>query len=151
MARDPEQSWQEDPSRLPAVVRRLEREHTPALNLDRALLRLHFQRPILAGVADPDRPLRDQMTEFDSLRQLGFNVTREVSDAAAARVCRPLSAVVDSVGGDFDVQRACEKLSHIVDGVLYANDWRQLATRCWRGGGSSTCRIGPAMWYVDTT
>lgn len=152
MARyDDDRSWTEDPARLPSVVARLEREHSPSSNLDRQLLRLYYQRPLLSGVVDADRPLRDQLSTFDSLRAQGFNLTREVVDAASARVCRPLTAVVDSVGGDFAVQRACEQLSAILDGVLQSVEWPEVAARCWGGGGSSTCRLGPAMFWVDTT
>src|ERR1043166_652651 len=138
-------SWVDDPAQLEATINRLRQEHAAARSLDKTLLRLYYQRPV-TSTADPMRPYAEIST-FETLQQLGFGLTREVIDADVAQICRPLQAKVAPQAADFQVQRSCEHLSRLVDGIMDVTEFLQVATRAYKDGELVTA--GWVKWFVD--
>ena len=142
---DTRSEWTSDPQSLAGVVDSAKRENSARVLLDKCLLRLYYQRPVSA-VPDPMRPYQELST-FETLQQLGFNLTREVIDAAAALICQPMRAVVQPVGSDYDLFRSCEVLTKLVDGIFDASDFMSVATQAFIDGSITT--VGAVKWFVD--
>lgn len=146
MDMDGKRTWVEDPHLLRQTFDSLEREHSSRIMLDKLCRRLYFDLPIATDY-DPSLPYRE-FGQFETLQQLGFNLTREVIDASAATVCQRLKATVEPVGADLDTERACLDLSAGVAGVLdIAKFWDRLAPIAHRDGSASS--LGTILWYTD--
>lgn len=134
-------SWPQKPEVIPRIVDQLKGEHAMRLLLDKTLLRLRFQRPIVTG-------LSDRFSSSDTLSQLGFNTVRKVIDAARSRVCRPLRPVVMPVGADFQLERNCKVMTSAIDGILDVS-------RFWTFHGpqafadACTVTLGDVEWEID--
>ena len=140
------QSWVTHPEQLETVINSVKREHAMRVLLDKMLLRLRYQRPIIAD-PDPMRPYRD-VSAFETLIQLGFNTVRKVIDAARSRVCKQLRPIAIPVGADLETERTCTLLSRTIDGVLDCSKyWTFHAPQVF--ADACTVTMGHLEWYVD--
>lgn len=134
-------SWPNKPEVIPKIVDQLKGEHNARLRLDKTLLRLRFQRPIVDSYSD-------RFSSTETLNQLGFNTVRKVIDAARSRVCRPLRPVVMPVGADFELERNCKTLTRAVDGIMdVSRFWTFHAPQAF--ADCCTVTIGEVEWEID--
>lgn len=140
-----EKAWSEDVAALDATMDDIVRASAASKNTDKLTLRLYYDRPII-GTSDPLRPYAEMAT-YESLDQLGFNLTREVVDASVAMICRPLHAKVEPNDADAELTMACKQLGRLLDGVMDAGEFDAVARSAWLDACLSAA--GWVRWYVD--
>jgi hypothetical protein len=139
------ESWLKDPKQLESVAKRLESEHGALQAETKGYLRCYYDRPVTG--ADYTRPYRE-LAVFQTLREShGGNLTREVIDAAASIICRPLSAEVLPKGAEFELEQGCKQASRLIEGVFDNSDFTSIAKRAFKDG--CTASIGPAKAVID--
>lgn len=145
MAYSSEKSWTDDPKQLEGVAKRLESEHASMQAESKSYLRCYYDRPVIS--ADYSRLYREHAV-FESLRDAhGGNLTREVVDAAASIICRPLSAEVLPKGAEFDLEQGCKQASRLIEGVFDNSNFISVAKRSFKDG--CTAPIGPIKGLID--
>lgn len=139
-------TWVEDPKNLNQAIRQLEAENVSRRSVDKTLLRLYYERPLGVGLRDPTRPYTE-LADYESLRQLGFNLTRELVDAGVAAIVKPMRAVVVPVGGEFETLRRTRGMQQLLDGVMRENRFLEVAGAAFRDGCTTT--MGAVKWFID--
>lgn len=134
-----ERHWTEQRNLMPAAARAAERRIAERVVLSQALMRNYFARPVLASrdadlTSDSPRP---QMGMYASLGSMGFNLTREAVDAAAAQHCIPLRTHVTPVGADWKVRQACKQLQRLDDGIKDAVDFTRLKQAAFKDAATT--------------
>lgn len=146
MAYDNSRTWLDDPKLLEGVAKRLEAEHASRQAESKSYLRMYYDRPVVS--VDYSRPYREHAV-FAALRDsFGGNLTREVIDAAAAILCRPLSAEVLPKGAEFELEQGCKQASRLIEGVFDNSNFLAVGKRAFKDGGVAD--IGPAKGLIDT-
>lgn len=138
--------WSEDPRELDRFVEHAKSSSMARLNLDRVLLRLYHGRPIALPAMDVRRPSAS-VTEIENMKAGGFNLARQVTDAAAALVVRMPAVKVLPVGQQFKRQRGAKLMSRYLNGVFYDCRAKTMAPSLFVDASST--RGGALKFYVD--
>lgn len=131
---DERKTWVDDPRLLVPTARRLERDHAARNNENRRYDRLYYQKPVVAPTNATLLSENDGQEVYDTLRRHGANLTGEVTDAGIALLCRRLQPKVTPVGGDYQLQTACQRLGYVIDGVSESSKWLHEFTEVARSG-----------------
>ena len=145
------EAWDTNPENLHKTVLMLEIQHQSRLVLSRCLLRQYWNRPIIPrSFADMDAVdlQRFAFALEQIMSQLGWNVTRQIVDAAAARICRPLACKIITVGGDAKLQQQCAKKTRLIDGLNEELSTLSVNQRAFID--ACTCEVGGVLPYFDT-
>ena len=144
------ESWDKVPENLDRTVRTLQIQHATRMVFTRCMLRAYWNRPIVPRTyGDSDNIEFERMNSAieEVMSQLGWNVTRQIVDSAAARICRPLACKVVTVGGDSKLQQQSLKLTRLVDGLNDDMDTLGIAQRVFID--ACTCEVGAILPYWD--
>lgn len=110
-------TWREDAKLLHATIDRVIDRRKVANNQNKAFLALYYQSP--GGYISNGRTAENirEMGWYQTFRDLGFNLTQEVVDAAHAMICAPVQAKVTPVGADSEIHLKAEQLGMVLDGI----------------------------------
>lgn len=140
---DPTKEWLKEPDCTADFAKDLEQEHRERNADNKALLSFYWNR---FNTADRS-PSYDHREVYEAIvSRSGENLLRELLDATAAQVCRPMQAQVESVGGDARVLRSCKMQNRILDGVYDSTKFKRIAKRAYRD--SLVTDIGAFMWTL---
>ena len=145
-----QEPWTDNPENLVKTVVALERQSATRMVLSRCLLRQYWNRPIVPrSFADMDSVdlQRFAFALEQIMTQLGWNVTRQIVDAAAARICRPLTCKVLTVGGDAKLQQQASKMTRLIDGLNDELGTLEIAERIFID--ACTSEVGAMLPYWD--
>lgn len=117
-----ERTWRDDPKLLAATIDKVIQRRSIPNNMNKAFLALYYQSPSgYVGASRPAESIRETGW-YQTFRDLGFNLTQEVIDAAHALVCAPVEAKVTPVGADSEVHLQAEQLGLVLDGINEASN-----------------------------
>lgn len=133
--------WIEDPRKATQVAESCLASASGDRWATRFHLQLRYARPTQAyqtGVSQSSNP---QFLDafMSSVKQLGYNQTLEVTDAATASVCEKLRTRVEPVAAKPDIARACTLMSRLQDGVLDYCNFHQEATSAFEDSYCAPC------------
>lgn len=123
------------------------------MNADRYASRFYFQlryaRPTQTTPTGPNQGGSPMFIDAftSSVKQLGYNLTLEVTDAATASVCEKLRTRVQPVAATPNIDRACALMSRLQDGVLDYCNFHQEATSAWED--SYCAPIGAVLFETE--
>lgn len=126
----------------------LEKQHQPRLALDKACLRLVAPKPNLAAVQRSPNGSIAAVSAYDSFRNQGPNLSKEVVGGALAMLVRPLQVKIMPVGADWQLRAFCQQASKLVDGVMAAEKWSEVFQRVAEDAMHTT--LGAVKVYVDS-
>jgi hypothetical protein len=139
-------TWEDDPLKLPAKIRSLRTGNEYRIMFDKLLRRLYFDLPTFLPY-NAEKPFRE-WGQFIVFNQTGFNLTRNVIDAAASQVLGKLKISVQPYGADYDLERSCLALGAAIAGIMKAAKyWETLDPLLYREGTISS--LGTVLWYLD--
>ncbi len=142
-----EKSWRVDPKLLSQTVDKVIVKRKGANDLNKAFLALYYQAP--SGNISDGRHV-DSIRElgwYETFRDLGFNLTQEVIDAAQAMICAPVQAKVTPVGADSELHLKAEQLGLVLDGINETCDADAEFAQAYRD--LLLCDIGAIESYFD--
>jgi hypothetical protein len=125
--------WIEDPRKATQVAESC----LAAMNGDRWATRFYLQlkyaRPTQTSPTGPNQGSSPMFMDAftSSVRQLGYNQSMEVMDAATASICEKLRTRVEPVAAKPDIARACTLMSRLQDGVIDYTDFHAEATSAY--------------------
>ena len=149
MAEESLPHWTVAPERLWQYATESDNAHQPRIQLDRACLRLTYERPQLSGY-DFDRTTGNfyRRSGQQAFYEMGPSLTREVTGAAAANLCRQLQVKVQPSGADYELLGKCESASMAANGILEGSKYLVL-TKQRAVMDALHCCVGAVKVYLD--
>lgn len=126
--------WDQDPSRVDAAFDVVKSAHKSDEYISRFYLQLRYARPtsVAPNYGSNVAAYLGTMDAFLTItKQLGFNVSKEVTDACTAKICQPLRPRVIPTAAKADIARSCTLLNRLQDGVLDSCGFLEESTLAW--------------------
>ena len=125
--------WIEDPRKATQVAESC----LASMNADRYAarfyLQLRYSRPTQTSPTGPNQGGSPMFIDAftSSVKQLGYNQTLEVTDAATASICEKLRTRVQPIAAKPNIDRMCTLMSRLQDGVIDYAHFHEEATSAW--------------------
>lgn len=140
-------TWQDDAKLLSPTIDKVIAKRKSANDLNKAFLAMYYQAP--SGYIDsgPRAGSIRELGWYETFRDLGFNLTQEVVDAAHAMICSPVQAKVTPVGADSELHLKAEQLGLVLDGINEVSNANAEFAMAFRD--LEICDVGAVESYYD--